>query len=84
MESKTKNSHSSRSDAVYALDGAALPAHSTNMLGIITRLRLSARYATTLLRALLVLTHTEVARPWEQTTARDQYQYEIADSHQPQ
>ncbi|WP_327723920.1 hypothetical protein [Streptomyces europaeiscabiei] len=54
------------------------------MLGIITRLRLSARYATTLLRALLVLTHTEVARSWEQTTARDQYQYEIADSHQPQ
>ncbi|MEV0239911.1 transposase family protein [Streptomyces sp. NPDC050674] len=29
---------------------------------IITKLRLSARYATTLLRALLVLTNTEVAR----------------------
>ncbi|MCX5053061.1 MULTISPECIES: transposase family protein [unclassified Streptomyces] len=54
---------------------------------IITKVRLSTRYATTLLRALLVLTKHRshpltVRRSWATATALDQHEYKITDSHQ--
>ncbi|MFJ8150312.1 transposase family protein [Streptomyces sp. NPDC096048] len=54
---------------------------------ILTKLRISPHHATTLLRALLVLTRTEVApagRSSTTTSALDQHESTLANPHQPQ